>query len=98
LREAENRLRQEPTKYIQRIYGKQDVGGTSVFYLSAVPFEALGMPTNLPHDALPTYTYRVLSEIPNVVTLGGALLGGIWWITRRREEVAEAGKEEGKRK
>jgi hypothetical protein len=42
------------------------------------------------------YTYRVLSKIPTVVTLGGALLGGIWWITKRREEVAEAEKEKGK--
>jgi formate dehydrogenase iron-sulfur subunit len=96
LREAENRLRQEPTKYIQHVYGKQEVGGTSVLYLSAVSFEALGLPANLPHDALPGYTYRVLSEIPNVVTLGGALLGGIWWMTRRREEVAKAEKEERK--
>jgi len=97
LREAENRLRQEPTKYLQYIYGKQEVGGTSVLYLSAVPFEGLGLPNNLPHDALPMYTYHVLSEIPSLVTLGGALLGGIWWITKRREEVAEAGKEEGRR-
>ena len=97
LREAGNRLRQEPTKYLQYIYGKQEVGGTSILYLSAVPFEGLGLPNNLPHDALPMYTYRVLSEIPTVVTLGGALLGGIWWITKRREEVADAGKEVGKR-
>ena len=97
LREAENRLRQEPTKYLQYIYGKQEVGGTSVLYLSAVPFEGLGLPSSLPHYALPRYTYRVLSEIPSLVTVGGALLGGIWWITKRREEVADAGKEEGKR-
>jgi formate dehydrogenase iron-sulfur subunit len=96
LREAENRLKQEPTKYIQHIYGKEEVGGTSVLYLSAVPFEALGLPANLPHDALPGYTYRVLSRIPSVVTLGGALLGGIWWMTKRREEVAKAEKEERK--
>jgi len=96
LREAENRLRQEPTKYVQHIYGKQEVGGTSVLYLSAVSFEALGLPANLPHDALPTYTYRMLSEIPSVVTLGGALLGGIWWMTKRREEVAKAEKQERK--
>jgi formate dehydrogenase iron-sulfur subunit len=98
LREAESRLRQEPTKYIQHIYGKQEVGGTSVLYLSAVPFDALGLPTNLPQDALPMYTYRALSEIPDLVTLGGALLGGIWWLTRRREEVANAEREGGEHK
>jgi formate dehydrogenase iron-sulfur subunit len=96
--EAENRLRQEPAKYMQYIYGKNEVGGTSVLYLSAIPFDALGLPTNLPQDALPTYTYRVLSEIPNLVSLGGALLGGIWWMTKRREEVTNAEREEGKHK
>jgi formate dehydrogenase iron-sulfur subunit len=97
LLEAENRLRQEPSKYVAYIYGKQEVGGTSVLYLSAVPFEALGLPANLPHDALPTLTWRVLSEIPTEVALGGALLGGIWWITKRRQEVAKAEREERER-
>ena len=35
-------------------------------------------------------TYRVLSHIPDFVPLGGMVLGGVWWITHRREEVAEA--------
>jgi formate dehydrogenase iron-sulfur subunit len=96
LREAENRLRQEPTKYVQRVYGKEEVGGTSVLYVSAVPFGELGLPANLPHAALPAYTWRVLSEIPTEVVVGGALLSGIWWITRRRQEVAKAEQEERK--
>jgi len=74
------------------------VGGTSVLYLSAVPFGQLGLPTNLPRDPMPLLTYRVLSKIPNLVMLGGVLLGGIWWITSRREEVARAEKEEEKGK
>jgi hypothetical protein len=28
--------------------------------------------------------------MPDVVTVGTALLGGIWWITNRRDEVAKA--------
>jgi formate dehydrogenase iron-sulfur subunit len=95
LREAENRLRQNPSGYIQRIYGKEEVGGTSVLYLSAVPFEQLGFPTNVPRDPLPMYTHRALSEVPIVVLVGGLLLGGIWWITKRREEVTRAEKEKG---
>ena len=90
LAEAEKRLRENPAGYIQHIYGKEEAGGTSVLYLSAVPFEALGLPGNIPHDALPNYTYRVLSKIPTVVSAGAVLLGGIWWITNRREDVARA--------
>jgi formate dehydrogenase iron-sulfur subunit len=88
VREAESRLRQNPAGYVQHIYGRDEVGGTSVLYLSAVPFHALGFPAHLPHEPLPLYTYRVLSKIPHIVTLGTVLLGGIWWITNRRAKVA----------
>ncbi len=67
-----------------------EVGGTSVLLLSSVPFEEFGYRTNLTRDPLPMFTYRVLSRIPDFVPLGGMMLGGIWWITHRREEVAEA--------
>ena len=36
------------------------------------------------------YTYQVLSRIPDFVPLFGVLLGGIYWITHRREDVAKA--------
>jgi formate dehydrogenase iron-sulfur subunit len=99
LREAQKRLRENPAGYVQHIYGEDDAGGTSVLCLSAVPFGQLGLPTHLPHDPLPIYTFRVLSKIPNVVSLSTVLLGGIWWITNRREEVArEEAEEKGKEK
>jgi len=94
LREAQKRLSENPTGYVQHIYGEDEVGGTSVLYLSAVPFGRLGLPTHVPHDPLPLYTFRALSKIPNVVSLSAVLLGGIWWITNRREEVARAEAEE----
>ena len=52
----------------------------------------LGLPMDLPHDALPNYTFRVLSKLPRIVSATGVLLGGIYWITSRREEVAKAEK------
>jgi formate dehydrogenase iron-sulfur subunit len=64
------------------------VGGTSVLLLSSVPFEQFGYRSDLGADPLPMLTYRVLSRIPDFVPLGGMMLGGIWWITHRREEVA----------
>ena len=92
LREAENRLRQEPTKYIQHIYGKQEVGGTSVLYLSAVPFEALGLPANLPHDALPGTPIACFRKYPTWsrwvgrcwLESGGSPGGGRKWRRRRK--------------
>jgi hypothetical protein len=36
----------------------------------------------------------VLELLPDVVSTGAVLLGGIWWISNRREEVA---RKEGRR-
>ena len=92
--EAQQRIRDNPGKYVNHIYGLNEVGGTSVLLLSSVPFEEFGYQTNLTRDPLPMLTYRVLSRIPDFVPLGGILLGGVWWITHRREEVAAAEAEE----
>jgi formate dehydrogenase iron-sulfur subunit len=88
--EARKRIHDNPGNYVDHIYGLEEVGGTSVLLLSAVPFEVFGYRSNLTKDPMPMLTYRVLSHIPDFVPLGGMVLGGIWWITHRREEVALA--------
>ena len=88
--EARKRIAKNPKQYINHIYGLNEVGGTSVLLLSSVPFAEFGFPSNLPSQPLPMLTYRALSKIPDMVALGGVFLGGIWWITHRREEVAAA--------
>jgi formate dehydrogenase iron-sulfur subunit len=90
LAEAQKRIRDNPQNYVNHIYGVNEVGGTSVLLLSGVPFEQFGYRTDMPRDPLPLFTYRVLSRIPDFVPLGGIMLGGVWWITHRREEVAAA--------
>ena len=81
--EAHRRLAAKPDQYYQKIYGLSVVGGTSVLFLSAVPFEQIGLRTNVPHEPMPMLTWRVLELLPDVVSTGSILLGGIWWITNR---------------
>jgi len=87
IREAYARISSEPGKYVDRIYGLQEVGGTSILYLTSVPFEKLGFNTKLESTAMPLLTWNALSKIPSVVSIGGVFLFGIWWITNRRMEV-----------
>jgi len=57
LADAKQRIQTSPGKYYQdRIYGELEGGGTSVLYLSAVPFEKLGLPS------LPNYSQASVSE------------------------------------
>ena len=44
LREARRRLAEHPGRYLPKIYGEHDGGGTQVLYLSHVPFEEIGLP------------------------------------------------------
>jgi formate dehydrogenase iron-sulfur subunit len=88
LTEAKSRIRDNPGGYVGRVYGEEEAGGTSVLMLSSVPFEELGLATNLPRQPLPLLTWQVLSKVPDFVTLAGAFLYGMYWITRRRQDVA----------
>ena len=65
--EAERRIRENPNKYVNHIYGKEEAGGTSWMYISGVPFETLGFRTNIPKVALPSLTWASLAKIPYAV-------------------------------
>ena len=88
--EAQQRLHDNPGNYVNHIFGLNEVGGTSVLLLSSIPFETFGYRTDQTTEPMPELTYRVLTHVPDVVALGSVLLGGIWWITNRRIEVAAA--------
>ncbi|HLI64634.1 MAG TPA: 4Fe-4S dicluster domain-containing protein [Terriglobales bacterium] len=97
LEEARRRIHDKPDVYLHHIFGEEEVGGTSVLLISSVPATEFRYPANLTQRALPMYTYQVLSRIPDFIPLFGTLLGGIFWITHRREDVAEAEKKGGER-
>jgi formate dehydrogenase beta subunit len=44
LKEARRRIADNPGRYVAKVYGETDGGGTQVLYLSHVPFEKLGLP------------------------------------------------------
>jgi hypothetical protein len=83
LAEARRRICENAEKYYPHIYGESEVGGTSCLYLSAAPFEQLGLPTNLGTTAYPTFTKEFLFGVPMVLTLLPPLLLGLSQATRR---------------
>lgn len=91
--EAHRRIAEQPDRYVDHIYGLEEAGGTSVLYLSPVPFDQLGFPAGVRSDPYPKLTWNVLSKLPNVVSIAGVTLFGIHWITKRRNEVADAEKD-----
>lgn len=88
LEEAQRRILLD-SKYVKHIYGSEEAGGTSVFFISDVPFEKLGF-VAAPKQPMPVLTANALGDTPTVVLMGGALLSGLYWITQRRAEVHAA--------
>ena len=96
---ARERIAKNPDKYIDHIYGENEVGGTNWMYISGVPFEKLGFPTNIPNSPLVEQTKGFLGAVPLVFTVWPALFGMCYAALRHRDD--EAGsksekKEEGK--
>lgn len=85
---AQERLSSDPETYYQKIYGLEEAGGTDVLVISPVSFDQLGFAENLPKEALPTYTAKALEKIPGVVAGGGAFLAAMYWLTKRRNQIA----------
>jgi len=89
IKEAQQRISSHPQRYLATLYGLTEAGGTSVLYLSAVPFEQLGFPAGIRHRPYSALTWRELRRIPAVVSAGCVLLVGVWWIINRRITLAK---------
>jgi Fe-S-cluster-containing dehydrogenase component len=75
LAEAHERIHAHPEKYIDRVYGENEAGGTSWLYLSDVSFESLGFKKNLPSSPMPSFTWEVISRLPSIVGALALLFG-----------------------
>ncbi len=87
IRTAELRISKNPERYFQHIYGKEEIGGTSILHLSPVPFEQVGFRTDLGNTPPSFYTGRALKLIPGVVVGLALFLGGAYLFTRRTERI-----------
>jgi Fe-S-cluster-containing dehydrogenase component len=86
LREAKLRLAENPEKYFPKVYGETDGGGTQVLYLSAVPFEKLGLPA-LGEESVATRARTVQHTVHKYFILPSlmyAVLGMMTFRNRKR--------------
>ncbi|MCU0639890.1 MAG: 4Fe-4S dicluster domain-containing protein, partial [Candidatus Krumholzibacteria bacterium] len=90
IREARKRIVENPDVYVDHIYGEKEAGGTGWLYLSAVPFEEMGMKTNLQKASYPALTKTFLYSVPTVFVLVPALLLGIHQATKTNSTQKEA--------
>ena len=86
LQAAKNRISSRPDRYVSRVYGEEEVGGTDWMYLAEVPFEKLGL-LALDHQPVIRLTESVQHALfKNFLPPLGlyALLGALMWVFRER--------------
>jgi formate dehydrogenase iron-sulfur subunit len=86
---AHKRLEQRPDRYVQHVYGENEVGGTGWLYLTGRPIEQIGL-LNLPGRAPALRTEAIQHGIFKYGILPVAFYGtlaGLMWYNHRREDV-----------
>ncbi len=91
---AHDRLKENPGKYIDHVYGEKEVGGTCWLYISQVPFETVNLPV-LPETPSPklseTIQHSLFSYLWSPIALFG-LLGAVMAGTNRKKGTEDKSK------
>lgn len=94
LKEAHRRIASQPDKYVDKVYGEHDLGGTQVLYLSHVPFDKVGFRFN-DETAVPDAQQSVQNAVYRGFIAPVALYGVLAAVMLRRRRAVEAESQEG---
>jgi len=89
IKEARKRIVGNPELYVDHIYGENEAGGTGILYLSAVPFNELGLNTSLQTKSYPELSKGFLYSVPTIFVLWPAILLGIREATKNNHPYPE---------
>ncbi|MFH1688331.1 MAG: 4Fe-4S dicluster domain-containing protein [bacterium] len=95
LAEAHRRIKSEPGKYIDHVWGEHEVGGTSVLYVSDVDLGFLSIGNQPGTGSLPATTAPAMKAVPFAFVGMGAVMYGLNWVIKRRMELSETRKDDG---
>lgn len=78
LQVAQSRIRENPDKYVDHIYGEREAGGTGVLYLASTPFDQLGFRANVELESYPAKTKGYFFGIMAVDFLWPVVMLGLY--------------------
>lgn len=84
LAEAHKRIRENPGKYIKRVWGEKEIGGSQVLYISDIDLSFLTYDRPLGDKPVPKRTAAAMNAVPFAFVGMGSAMAGISWIIGRR--------------
>ena len=89
LAEAHGRIQKNPGKYVNRVWGESEVGGTSVLYISDIDLSFLTYGEHFGASPIPQTTRVAMGSVPFAFVGMGAAMSGLYWIIHRRMKLQE---------
>jgi Fe-S-cluster-containing dehydrogenase component len=81
------RIQTHPGRYVNRIYGENELGGTSWMYLSAVPFDQVGFDAAPGNEPIINNVKEFLGTVPMVLAIWPAMFTGFHLLAKRKESL-----------
>jgi formate dehydrogenase iron-sulfur subunit len=94
LREAHRRIAENPGKYVDHVWGEDEVGGTNVLYISDIDLGFLSYQTGLGQKPLPETTRLAMKSVPFAFVGMGGVIYGLNWIISRRNKLKDLQQDE----
>jgi len=89
LKIAQSRLREKPEHYFPRIFGEEEVGGSSVLFIANRDLTKLDLSIPKITEPLPKLSEPAMKSVPPTAIGLGAIFTGLWWLFKRRKKVSE---------
>lgn len=70
-------------QYQEHVYGLNELGGTQIMYMSAIPFDKLGFPVNVPNYSYPALAEGIQHTLYKWMLAPAILLGGLSYVVHR---------------
>ncbi len=83
---ARARVRAEPDRYLDHVWGELEWGGTSVLYISGVDLAPIGLDRGTTRS-IPSITEPVIHATPHVAVSVAAVMSGMSWVVARRRRL-----------
>ncbi len=87
--EAHKRIKDNPGKYLDRVWGEHDFGGTSVLYVSDIDLDFMSYGSGTDKTSLPSRTAPAMKAVPYAFAGMGGVMYGLNWIIKRRMKLTD---------
>lgn len=88
LKEAHDRIINNPAAYLDHIWGEEEFGGTSVIYISQVELDKLGWPIAVA-KSIPSLTEPLVHSTPFIGLSVAVGLISVNWMVKRRMKLSD---------